>query len=127
MNIDWGFTLAVVVVGLVVVFAVLLILVLLCTLMGMIFKIIDKNKIARLESAKIAETLKPAPVAVVATPAPAPIVEEGITDDVVAAISAAIACIMGDDNHFVVKSVKRTRGSRPAWNLAGISENTRPY
>lgn len=130
MNIDWGFTLAVVVVGLVVVFAVLLLLVLLCTLMGRAFQSADKNKKAKKdgEVTQSAKSAKPAtPVKEQAAVAVAPVVESGIGDDVVAAISAALACMMGGESKFAVKSIKRARGARPVWNSAGISENTRPF
>ncbi|MFZ2539422.1 MAG: OadG family transporter subunit [Oscillospiraceae bacterium] len=129
MGINWGYELAVVIVGLVVVFAVLLILVVLCELMGNTFKNIDKNKKAKLD-AKTNETKedKATSNSVIKAVANAtPVVESGITDDVVAAISAAIACIMGSGNKFAVKSINRVKGSRPAWNMAGIAENTRPF
>lgn len=129
MSIDWGKETAVVIIGLVVVFAVLLILVLLCNVTGSIFKKVDNNKKAKLNSTKN-EKAKPKASSNIITKSVAnvvPAVEEGITDDVVAAIAAAIACIMGNENKFAVKSIKRARGSRPAWNTAGILENTRPF
>ncbi len=129
MDIKWGFTLAVVVVGLVVVFSVLLILVFLCTIMGNTFKKIDENKKNKLDSnTNSIKENKNAPTIVTKAVVPAtPVVESGITDDVVAAISAALAVIMGSEKPFAVKSIKRARGSRPAWNSAGILENTRSF
>lgn len=58
------------------------------------------------------------------------IIDDGIGDDVVAAITAAIAVMMSSEGNarpFAVRSVKRARELRPAWNAAGISENTRPF
>lgn len=132
-NLDWGFTLAVVVVGLVVVFAVLLILVALCSVMGYTFKRIDKNKNDKAGPKKsepvVTQTAPVVTKAVIAQPE----IQSGITGDVVAAISAALACVMGPDVKFAVKSIKRTgsakgtRGTRNAWNSAGIAENTQPF
>lgn len=55
-------------------------------------------------------------------------VEQGIPDAVVAAIAAAVYSIGNDDGKsYVIRSVKRERGARPAWASAGIAENTRPF
>lgn len=128
-NWDWGNTFATVIVGLVVVFSVLLILVLVCSLMGVTFKKIDNNKNKKSKpdvnqnKTKEKKVTTSTPVQAVA----APVVENGISDDVVAAISGAIACMMGSDKKFAVKSIKRSRGTRSAWNTAGIIDNTRPF
>jgi len=50
-------------------------------------------------------------------------VQSGIPGDVIAAISAAIAMMMGG-RAFKVKSIRRA-DSRSAWASAGIAENTR--
>lgn len=127
-GIDWVFTFAVVIVGLVVVFVLLLLLVVLCTLMGKAFKKIDKNKLDKANAAKSEPpAIKAAAPVITKAVAVAPVVEVGIADDVVAAISAAIACVMGGDAKFALKSVKRSRGTRGAWNAAGIAENTQPF
>ncbi len=52
--------------------------------------------------------------------APAPVVEEGIPADVIAAITAALAVVMGE-GQFVVRHVKRIHNA-PAWNRAGREE-----
>lgn len=119
--IDWAFSGTVVLVGLVVVFAVLLILVAFCSITGKIFSSSKKDK----KKADVAPALK-------AVSAPAPVVEDGIGDDVVAAISAAIACIMGEGVPFTVKSISKKKtvasaSGRPAWSAAGIADNTRPF
>lgn len=128
-NIDWGYTLSVVFVGLFVVFAVLIILVLICMLMGKFFESIDKKKNGGNGSSdKKAEPVKSAPAQKAA-----PIIKAtGIPNEVVAAISAAVATIMGTDNGFSIKSIKRSNtgkkgGIRSAWRNAGIAENTRPF
>lgn len=128
--IDWGFTFAVVVVGIVVVFLVLLILVAVCWLMGKLFQ--AGNKKTPSAPPPPPPPVKAAPVNAVAAPkSAAPIVENGITDEVVAAITAAVACVMGPDVPFAVAGIKRAapsrRGTRPVWSNTGIAENTRPF
>ena len=50
-----------------------------------------------------------------------------IPGEVLAAISAAVACMMGSSGGYVIKSVTRSKGSRNAWSLAGLQEQTRPF
>lgn len=122
--VDWAFSGTVVLVGLVVVFAVLLILVAFCSITGKIFSSTGKD------NKKKADVAPAAPAKSAA--APAPVVEDGIEDEVVAAISAAIACIMGEGVPFTVKSISRKKtaasaSGRPVWSAAGIAESTRPF
>ena len=64
---------------------------------------------------------------------PVPVVEvasDGLTDDVVAAIMAAVSAVLaeeGDGKSYVVKSIKRVRKNRFAWGKAAAVENTRPF
>ena len=54
--------------------------------------------------------------------------EDGISGDVVAAISAAVAVMMSaEGKSYRIRSVKRVKESRPAWSAAGVQENTRPF
>lgn len=123
-NIDWTQTWSVVLVGLVVVFAVLLILVAICWAMGKIFSAVTGGKNGGAQAGKKSEA---APVPAVKKEAASPIVEEGISDEIVAAISAAVACMMGSGKSFTLKSVRRAKETRSAWSAAGIAENTRPF
>ena len=110
--------------GIIVVFAILVVLVFLCSLLSIVIG--GQGKKDKKEgTVQKSEPPKAAPAPVPA--APAPVVEEGIPGEVVAAISAAVACMLGSDKPFAVRSVKRARESRPAWNAAGIAENTRPF
>ncbi len=124
-NIDWTQTGSVVLVGLVVVFAALIILVLICMLLGKIFSSISKSggNASKKEEKAPAKTQTPPAV----KQAVAPKAENGVSEEVVAAITAAIAAMMGPDKPFVLRSVKRAKTGRSAWNAAGIAENTRPF
>lgn len=123
-NIDWTQAWSVVLVGLVVVFAVLLILVAICWAMGKIFSAVTGGKNGGTQAGKKSEA---APAPAVKKEAASPIVEEGISDEIVAAISAAVACMMGSGKPFALKSVRRAKETRRAWSAAGIAENTRPF
>jgi len=48
-----------------------------------------------------------------------------VSGDIVAAISAAVAMMMGG-KPFAVRSIRRA-GNRSVWAKAGISQNTRPF
>lgn len=118
---------AVVITGIVVVFVILLILVGLCSLMS--YLVNRKKKSPPVKKEEVPAPKPPAPAAAAKAPA-APVVESGISGEVVAAISAAVACMLGPDQKFAVRSVKRAKaakGSRPVWSSAGIAENTRPF
>ncbi len=62
-----------------------------------------------------------------AMPYSAPAAEQGISGEVVAAITAAIAASEGSSN-FVIRSVKRKdAGSRNPWARAAVADNTRAF
>ncbi len=116
----------VVITGLVLVFAILVLLMLIIKLQGVIFSSMDKNK--KEPAAPAAPAAKPAPVkaaAPVAKAAPAPKVEAGIPAEVVAAIAAAVACM--DGGRYTLRSVVRKREGRSAWNMAGVIASTDPF
>lgn len=119
-----GHVLAIVVTGLVIVFIGLTVLILLVSLLGKILGNVKK-------------TTPPIPAAV-AKIAPAvpiivsPTIEDGISDEVVAVIMAAIASISceEDGKTYTVRGIKTARstsGGRPIWGLAGLQDNTRAF
>ncbi len=58
---------------------------------------------------------------------PQPVIEQGISGEVVAAITAAITASEGS-NQFVIRSVKRKDvGSRNPWARAAVRDNTRSF
>lgn len=67
----------------------------------------------------------------VATPAPAVAAStatDGISDEVVAVISAAVATMYGSSEKARIKSIKKSSdGGRSAWAKAGVLDNTRPF
>lgn len=79
------------------------------------------------ENAQPAPVIKAAPPVVKAPVAPAPIVEAGISGEVVAAITAAIAAQEGNGN-FVIRDLKKKEvGSRNPWARAAVMDNTRGF
>lgn len=50
----------------------------------------------------------------------------GITDEVIVVIAAAVNAMYGEGT-VKVKSIKKVPQSRPVWSTAGIMDNTRPF
>lgn len=121
--IDWGMAGAVVATGLIVVFVILLILVAVCWLMSALFHNIGKNKKDKTE----VKAEKKESKAVAQTTAPTMAVQKGIPNEVIAAISAAVACMAGGTKNLVIRSVKKAKENRNVWSAAGVAENTRPF
>lgn len=112
-----------VVIGLVVVLATLLVLTGIFYAFGFIMDKINSPK----SSKKQEVSAKPA-APVVSAPAPAPVVQSGISNDVVAAIAAAVTMMAPEGKRYAVRSVSRKDASgRSAWAAAGVADNTRPF
>ena len=119
---DLGFDVVVTITGIVLVFAILVLLMAIITLEGKIFDAMNGKKAAAKAAPKAAA--KPAAPAAkpVAAQAPAPQVEQGIPADVVAAIMAAIYS-MGNGK-YVLKAVRRGKNG---WGKAGVNDTTAPF
>lgn len=123
-----GTVASVVITGLVVVFIGLVLLILLVSIYGKIFDVINNRAARKAEEAKKAAeaakaAAKPEPVKVAA-----PVVEDGIEEETVAVIMAAISAMSSaEGKKLVLKSVKTAKPQRPAWSTAGIIDNTRPF
>ena len=52
---------------------------------------------------------------------------DGVPEEVVAVISAAVADIYGSSAKTRIKSIKKSNGGRSAWANAGVLDNTRPF
>ncbi len=121
----------VVLTGFVVVFAVLVLLILIIKLYGFIIakaqNAAENRKKAKLKQSSQskpadtpkAESVKPAQ--------PQPQVQDGISEEVVAVISAAVATTYGSSQKLRVKSIKKSNSGRSAWANAGVLDNTRPF
>ncbi len=135
---DWD-NLSLVIVGLVVVFVVLILLIVLVWVFGKVMVAASNTRRGQESSsddvsnaqankpasaAKAAKDNAPRPAASAAAPA----VEQGISGEVVAAISAAIMMLSEESGKtYAVRSIRRTKEARPAWAMAGILENTKPF
>ena len=121
---DAGMT---ILIGLVVVFSVLLLLTLVFKVFGMVATAGSKEN-SQKQEAKPAKSEASGSVPAVAATKPAPVVQNGISDEVVAVIAAAIAAMSEDGKQYTVRRIVRAQnGTRPVWAAAGIAENTRSF
>ncbi len=119
-------TLIVTVCGILMVFVALILLIVVISLFGKMLSNTGKSKSKKSKAAPAAEKAAPAAPAVKAAPAAAPVASSnGIPDEIIAVIAAAVAAM--DDGAYVIRSVRRSKEGRPAWSMAGIYENTRPF
>lgn len=120
-----GTTIATVVItGMVVVFIGLILLVLLVMLYGKIFDAVNRKK----EEKKNAEAVKVETKPAENVPVVPPAIEEGIEEEVVAVIAAAVEAMSAQSGKKLkLKSVKTVKPQRNPWAAAGIAENTRPF
>lgn len=117
----------VVLTGFVVVFAMLILLIFIIKIYS---AIVQKAQSAGSNSKKGKKDEKPAekPAAVPAPVVTASAATDGISDEVVAVISAAVATMYGSSEKARIKSIKKSSdGGRSAWAKAGVLDNTRPF
>lgn len=111
--------------GFVVVFSVLLLLIAVIKIYSTIVqKALDAGKKKKTKEKIESNSTSPAPVV---TSTPAPVVQDGISEEVVAVISAAVATMYGSSEKPKIKSIKKSGTGRSAWANAGVLENTRPF
>ena len=130
--------LTILITGFTVVFAVLIVLIFIIKIYGTIVtkalaasqerkarKAAEKQKAleqerTQQENAKAATAAEPAPA-----PTPA---SQGISPEIVAVIAAAVDSTYGTGGARITSIKKsQTPNSRPAWGMAGVFENTRPF
>ena len=121
----------VVLTSIVLVFAMLIALCLIITVEGKIFDKIN-NKSAKPKPPKPEKAAPKAPAKPAAKPqAPAARADNGaIPGEIIAAISAAVASVMGEGAviHGIRRVAKSNKGSRRgAWGDAGVREHTTPF
>lgn len=118
------FTASVVVTGLTVVFLGLCLLVLFVWLLGKLFTVKKKPQVEKAPSVMEVKADEKPVISTVNVEA----VDDGIPDEVVAVITAAVAAMSADSGKkMVVKSVAKSVNQRPAWSVAGLAENTRRF
>ncbi len=125
-NLGGGTVSSVVITGMVVVFIGLILLIACVAVYGKIFQTINNKKVKKTQDASLKNELeykKEQDGSVLSVS-----VEDGIDEEIVAVISAAVAA-MSDKNgkKMIVKSVRNAKPSRPVWANAGIADNTRPF
>lgn len=117
---DTGFVTSVVVIGLVIVFIVLLVLVIYLAIFGKTFSSsskVKKEKTPKKEKNQNAQVINIQPV-----------IEEGIDDEVIAVIAAAIATISNETGKKLsIRSIRKSNNIVNLWARAGALENTRPF
>lgn len=106
-------------IGVVVVFATLVVLTLIFILFG---KVMHRPK----KEAPAVPAPKPKPAAA-PNIAPTPAVQDGIPEEVVAVIAAAVASMAPEGKRYAVRKVSRVREGRPVWAAAGLADSTRPF
>ncbi len=138
-EITWSNTLSVVLTGLVVVFSALVILIFLVWLMGKIFISIEKKKTkeqeqqkqdARLQAQQAMADQAMADQAKAEQTGATIQIEEGISPEVVAAISAAVAVVMEESAPgaaYTIQRVQRAGAGRSAWGNAGLAAQLSPF
>ena len=142
--VDWAQVATVVVAGIGIVLGVLIVLIFVFNGFGKLVSSMEaaaKKRAAKKAAKKAAKNaekagentqpaapaVKVAPPVVKAPVAPAPVVEAGISGEIVAAITAAVAAQDGN-NQFVIRSVKKKDvGSRNPWARAAVLDNTRGF
>lgn len=124
MQMELSKVFAVVITGLVVVFLGLVLLIAFISLIGWLFKTMDKNKKAAAADAPAAKAASPAVKTV-------PSAQSADDDEVIAVISAAVAMMSAaDGTSYRIKSVKAASNGVPArnaWASAGLRESTNPF
>lgn len=132
---SFAFTLTVVIGGIGIVLGALMVLILVFFAFGKIMSVSQarakKKEAKKIQSEMQANLSKVSAAAPTPTPASAPasVVEDGIPQEVVAAISAAVYAMDGGAG--VVRSITKKTGSpittRNPWAQAAVADNTRPF
>lgn len=118
----------VVLTGFVVVFVVLILLIFIIKIYSAIVtKAQQAGKTKKEKAAKTTVTSTSPAVVNQTVQASEPVANDGLDDEVVAVISAAVATMYGSPEKVRIKSIKKSGGSRSAWANAGLLDNTRPF
>ena len=111
--------------GFVIVFAVLILLVFIILGYGKLIYNAENRSKKKKEISQ--QAVVDEPKAVQPTVNTEPVTNDGIPEEVIAVISAAVATMYGSKEKVKIKSIKKSSGGRSAWANAGILDNTRPF
>lgn len=115
---------AVVITGFVVVFIGLILLILFVYLLGSFFTRKNNKKLRNQKKEVKTQAVTPK----ISAPTDVPSVEDGIDDEVVAVIAAAISAMSAQSGKkLAIKSIKASKPQRNPWAAAGLMDNTRPF
>ena len=114
--------------GFVVVFSVLLLLIAIIKIYGtIVYNIETGAKKSKKEKAEQKSKETPAAKQINTTPLKTQPQSEGVPEEVVAVIAAAVIAMYGSENKVRIKSIAKSPSSRSNWAMAGIIDNTRPF
>ncbi len=108
--------------GMSLVFLVLILLTFIITLQGKLFDALNAKK--QKAAAEAAVKSQPQPPQLQEPMEEPPFVEEGINEEIVAVIAAAVAAASG--GKYTLRAVKRA-GGRGSWGAAGVKSGTEPF
>ena len=108
--------------GMSLVFLVLILLTYIIALQGKLFDALNARK--QKAAAEAAAKSQPQPPQLQEPMEAPPFVEEGISEEIVAVIAAAVAAASG--GKYTLRAVKRA-GGRGSWGAAGVKSGTEPF
>ena len=117
----------VVLTGFVVVFTVLILLIVIIKVYSTIVTKAQQTGKKKKEKVTETESSSPAPVVKPDVKASVRAVQDGVSEEIVAVISAAVATMYGSPEKAKIKSIKKSDSGRSAWANAGLLDNTRPF
>lgn len=133
MKMEGSYVASVVLTGLAVVFLALLLLIIVFKLFGLVFsrkpkpKKVKKAKAVKQEQ-EVKQNTPPVAAAKVEETTAVPPESDGISEEIIAVISAAIAAISASNGKKLkLMSVKASGSTRKLWAQAGLNDNTRPF
>lgn len=126
VTMNFEYVASVVITGITVVFIGLILLVIILSLFGLISKL--RTSVNKKTDDKKADKPDNKSSVNVQTASVQPAVEDGIEEEIVAVISAAIAEMSAKSGKkLALKSIKAAKPQRTAWAAAGLIDNTRPF
>ncbi len=117
---DLSFDVVVMMTGIILVFGILVLLMFIITIEGKIFDRMNDKKNGK--AVKAAQPAAPKAPETNKAAAPAPVVESGISAEIVAVIAAAISAMSG--GKYTLRTVRRASNN---WGRAGTDDVTSPF